>query len=285
MLRGMQDPPFRTVAVHGDAAGRDALHHGEERWAGYNVVILLFCVVAIGMMVICETVPCDPSTRSILAYADLTVCVVFLVDFVVSFARAENKWRYMITWGWLDLLSSIPVVDAVRWGRAARILRVLRVIRGIKATRIMLSLALKYRARNAVMAGSFIAILVVFTSSFAILEFEDPGESKIRTAEDAIWWAMCTITTVGYGDLYPVSWQGRAVACVLMITGVSIFGAIAGVLASWFTDVKEDSAETQLRRLTEEVAALRRAIEDAPWEQRPTTPLRAEAWPTRSEAA
>ena len=73
---------------------------------------------------------------------------------------------------WIDLLSSIPVFDSMRWGRAARVVRVLRVIRGIKATRFLASLIFKNRARNAVLAGSFIAVVVIFSCSFAILQFE-----------------------------------------------------------------------------------------------------------------
>lgn len=285
MLRGMEDAPLQALEFRGHDVPAGRTHDGEEQWAGYNAIILLFCVCAIGMLVIGETVQCDPPSRSILGYADLAVCLVFLVDFVVSFTRAESKWRYMVTWGWLDLLSAIPVLDAMRWGRAARILRVLRVIRGIKATRILMSLALKYRARNAAMAGSFITILVVFASSFAILQFEDAPESKIKSAEDAVWWALCTITTVGYGDLYPVTWQGRTVAAVLMITGVSIFGAIAGMLASWFTDAHENSDRAQLQRLTAEVAALRRTIEQTHAQQQRTTPFTTSQRDHRGQAA
>lgn len=235
----------------------------EARWAGYNVFILLFCLFALAVMVLAETVAADAGTMTILAYADLAACGVFLVDFLVSLARAENKWRYLLTWGWIDLLSSIPALDVARWGKAARLFRVLRLIRGIKAMRILLSLALRYRARNALLAASFLVILVVFASSFAILHFEQGAEGNIHSADDAVWWAVCTVTTVGYGDHYPVTWQGRLTACVLMVTGVGIFGALAGVLAGWFTGDHERYEQDQLRQLTrlaDEVAELRRLV-------------------------
>ncbi|NBX29268.1 ion transporter [bacterium] len=262
----------------------------EARWAGYNIVILLFCLAALGLMLAAETIPPNHAAADLLAYADLTVCGIFFVDFLVSLARAENKWRYLVTWGWIDLLSSIPAIDVARWGKAARILRLLRIVRGIKATRIMLSLALRYRARNAMLAGSFIALLVVFSGSFAILQFEQGPEANIKTPADAVWWAVCTVTTVGYGDRYPVTWQGRATAGVLMVTGVGIFGALAGVLAGWFTGAHEDYEREQLRqlgRLADEMAEVRQLLEAQRVESRqpsfPEAPV-AKAEPARRAA-
>ena len=262
----------------------------EARWAGYNIVILLFCLAALGLMLAAETIPPNHAAADLLAYADLTVCGIFFVDFLVSLARAENKWRYLVTWGWIDLLSSIPAIDVARWGKAARILRLLRIVRGIKATRIMLSLALRYRARNAMLAGSFIALLVVFSGSFAILQFEQGPEANIKTPADAVWWAVCTVTTVGYGDRYPVTWQGRATAGVLMVTGVGIFGALAGVLAGWFTRAHEDYEREQLRqlgRLADEMAEVRQLLEAQRVESRqpsfPEAPV-AKAEPARRAA-
>ena len=77
------------------------------------------------------------STRTILTYADDGVCVLFLADFLYNVATAKDRWRYLYTWGWIDLLSSIPSVDALRWGRTARAMRILRVLRGVKSARVM----------------------------------------------------------------------------------------------------------------------------------------------------
>lgn len=232
----------------------------EAPWAGYNLVILACCLIALGLLAAAEMGPRSPEVRSLLEWADTAVCAVFLVDFVVSLVRAENKLRYLATWGWIDLLSAIPAFDAARLGRAARVLRVLRVLRGIKAARILLSLVVRYRTRNAVLAGSLAVIVALFAGSVAILEIERDPRSTIRTADDAMWWALCTITTVGYGDLVPVTRAGRAVAALLMLTGVSMFGAFAGILAGWFTG--SDDGRDDIRRLTEEVASLRARIED-----------------------
>lgn len=240
----------------------DATVTSRERWAGYDALMLGFSLLAIGMLVVGVAVELGPSSRSILAYADTAVCLVFLTDFIVSLSRSEDRWQYMLSWGWLDLISSIPVFDSMRWGRAARVVRILRVIRGVKATRMIAAMLFQQRALNAVMAGAFVAILAIFASSFAILAFEEGAEGTIKTADDAVWWAICTVTTVGYGDYYPVTWEGRIVAFFLMITGAATFGALAGLLASWFMGTENAADNEELRQVREELAAVRLLLEE-----------------------
>ena len=98
-------------------------HVSEEQWAGYNAVILLVSLIAIGMLAVGVVVELTPTARSLLAYVDLAVCGVFMVDFGISLVRAPNRWQYLLTWGWIDLLSSIPVINSLRWGRAARVVQ------------------------------------------------------------------------------------------------------------------------------------------------------------------
>ncbi len=234
----------------------------EERWAGYNLVILFCCLLALGLLATGDMGRADPEVRSLLDWADTAVCGVFLIDFVVSLMRAENKWRYFVTWGWIDLISAIPGLDVVRWGRAARILRILRMIRGIKVARVLYSLFVRYRTHNAVLAGGLLLIFAVFTASVAILQFENDPRSTIKTAEDAIWWTVCTISTVGYGDLYPITRAGRIVAGLLLVLGVGIFGAMAGILAGWFTGETTHDEDRDVRHLANEIATLRLSIEE-----------------------
>jgi voltage-gated potassium channel len=87
-------------------------------------------------------------------------------------------------------------------------------------------------------------VVVLFSGSIAVLNFESAAdEGNIRTAADALWWAITTVTTVGYGDLYPVTIEGRLVAVVLMVTGVGTFATLAGALATWFMESQPKSAD------------------------------------------
>ncbi len=229
-----------------------------DRFVFYQFLILAVSVVSLVIMAGMAGFSVSPETRTVLDAADFAVCMIFLVDFFVSLSHAQNKLHYLATWGWLDLLSSIPAVDLARWGRAARILRVLRVLRVMRATRIMAGLAIQHRARNAALAGILLLLLVVFASSIAILHFEDVEGGNIRNAHDAMWWAATTVSTVGYGDFYPVTWEGRLIAVLLMVTGVGSFAAVAAGLASWFL---ESSEVSEAAKLAKEVERLRNALE------------------------
>lgn len=226
----------------------------------YLLFMVALSAYALLALAIVTFVPLSPEVREILHDFDVGVCVLFLVDFLVSFLRAERRVRYFFRWGWLDLLSSIPTINSLRWARAARILRIIRVLRGIRATRILTGVLLKRRAEAAFLAAFLITLLLVIISSIAVLQFETSPQANIRTAEDALWWAVVTITTVGYGDRFPVSSEGRLMACLLMAAGVGLFGTLSGFVASWFLQPGEARRESEIERLARELQELKRSI-------------------------
>src|SRR5688572_23528508 len=119
--------------------------------------------------------PIADSTRTILDYADNVVCMLFLIDFLNSFFRAPRKVHYLLTWGWIDLLSSIPTIDAFRWGRAARVMRILRVLRAVKSARLIAHFVVMRRAESAFLAATLLSLLLIVCSSIAVIQFEVPA--------------------------------------------------------------------------------------------------------------
>jgi voltage-gated potassium channel len=227
----------------------------------YQIFMLSLCVFALAALGVERFGDLGPGVVSILQLADLVVCLLFLGDFLHSLLTAPDRWRYFRTWGWIDLLSSVPSVDLFRIGRAARILRILRVLRGVKATRLLAGFVLNRRAESAFMAVSLSTLLLLVFASTAVLHFEAVPESNIKGAEDALWWSLTTITTVGYGDRYPVTTEGRAVGVLLMFTGVGLVGVFSGLFASWFMAPAVGRNRNEIQQLRADIAALRAAIE------------------------
>ena len=200
----------------------------------YDLFVLVLSLFALVLLGLRATVTMDGESQRLFDQCDLLLCVFFFVDFVRNVTRAPDRWRYLRTWGVLDLAASIPAVDYFRVGRVSRIVRILRVIRVIKVGRLLATLLATRRRESAIWAAALVAVLVIFTGAIAELEFERES-GNIATAEDALWWAITTITTVGYGDRYPTTTEGRLVAVGLMAVGVGLFGTLSGVAASWFT--------------------------------------------------
>jgi voltage-gated potassium channel len=227
----------------------------------YQVFMLALCIYVLAALAFEAVLKPDEQTRRLLAYADTALCAVFLADFGWSLYSAENRLRYLLTWGWVDLLSSIPTLDLARWGRAARAARLIRLLRGIRATKTLVDVALQKRAQSAIVAAALVSLLLVMAASISILQMETAPESNIKSADDALWWAITTITTVGYGDRYPTTSEGRVVGAALMVAGVGLFGMLSGFLASWFVQPDVAHEEGEIAALRSEVSRLSGLVE------------------------
>jgi voltage-gated potassium channel len=228
--------------------------------ASYLVFSLTLSIFALVLLAINTLSTLDPRTSEILDYFDNGVCLLFFIDFLLTWWRAEHKLSYMLKWGWLDLLSSLPMVDPLRWGRLARVFQILRVLRGLRSVKILTEFILSRRSESAFLAVALVSLLLVMVSAIGILQLENTSEANIKTAEDALWWSVVTITTVGYGDRFPVTTEGRLLATLLMIAGVGLFGTFSGFVASWFLKPAEEKRVGELEVLQQEMHALREQL-------------------------
>jgi voltage-gated potassium channel len=152
------------------------------------------------------------------------------------------------------------MLNIFRWGRVVRVIRILRILRGVRSTKFILSVLLESGVRGTFALIALISAVVVIFSSIAILHAEATPEANIKSAEDALWWSAVTITTVGYGDKFPVTTEGRIIATVLMVTGVGLFGTFTAGVASFFLRIKnpDGSSDTDLLK---EIRLLRQHLQ------------------------
>lgn len=203
----------------------------EERIGAVQLAVLVLTIINFCAL-IADTVCALPKDVSeVVQKSDTFVCVVFLLDFVVRLYRAKSKWAFL-KWGWIDLVASIPNLDVLRWGRMVRVLRIIRLLRGIRSIQKVFSMTFQNRLQAGSVSLALTAFLLITFASVSVLVCERHGDTNIKTAEDAVWWSVTTMTTVGYGDKYPVTTEGRIVGMILMICGVGMFGGLSGMAAS-----------------------------------------------------
>ena len=205
----------------------------ENSFGILNLIVLVLSIYILGALVADTFLKLSAETSKILEYVDSIICIFFLIEFCVRFYQSDNKLKFM-KWGWIDLVASIPTFNYFRYARLFRLIRLLCIVRTFRTTQQFINHVYKNRAEGAFTTVSIIAFLLITFSSIAILQFETVPESNIKTAEDALWWAYATVTTVGYGDKYPVTTAGRIVGVILMTGGVGLFGTFSGFIASWF---------------------------------------------------
>ncbi|MBK7964521.1 MAG: potassium channel family protein [Bacteroidetes bacterium] len=205
----------------------------EKQLGILNLLVIILTFYVLGAIVVDTIYPLDKETSTLLHDIDIAICIFFLGEFSVRFYRAENKWKFM-KWGWIDLLSSIPMIEPLRAGRMLRLFRLLRIVRAFRSTHHLVHHVFKNKIKGTLTSAVIFAVLIIIFSSIAILQVEHHPNSNILTAEDALWWAYVTITTVGYGDLYPVTTEGRIIAALLMTTGVGLFGTFTAYVSSLY---------------------------------------------------
>ena len=231
-----------------------------ERLGMLQVITLILSVYVLVALLLQSVLPLPAETTALLDHIDFYVCLIFLADFFTRLYRAPSK-AVFLRWGWIDFVSSIPMFDMFRVGRVVRIVRVFRILRAFRSTKNLVTYLIRDRKATSFAAVVTVSLIIVVFSAITILQFETSPDSNIKTPMDAFWWAYVTITSVGYGDKFPVSTEGRILACVLMTAGVGLFGTITGFVASAFVDPEIKEEENDIQSLTREIQALRLQVQ------------------------
>jgi voltage-gated potassium channel len=200
---------------------------------GYEIFILALSVLSIvNLVLLFVFTQRDSQQRDVILIVDSILTIVFLSDFAYRLFTADSKRGYFFRdRGWLDLIGSLPLLRIFRLFRVLRVGKLLRQ-EGFGALARWL---VRERAQSALYVVTFLVVLVLELSSLLMLRFEpkDPN-ANITTAGDALWWGIVTVTTVGYGDQYPVTTGGRIVGVFVLVLGVGLFGTFTGFLANAF---------------------------------------------------
>ena len=209
-----------------------------EHGNAYNIFILVLTIFSLSLMVL-TLLPLDEGTRTLVTFYDNAICVIFLVDFTIDLLGSKPKRAYFISRrGWLDLLGSIPTLGIFpftalfRLARLSRLARITRLLGGQNRKQLVRDV-LDNRSSYATFITVLLGGMVLAVASILVLQEESRSPDRnITTGGDALWWAIVTITTVGYGDFFPTTFLGRVTGVFVMFSGIGIIGALASILAS-----------------------------------------------------
>ncbi len=242
---------------------------------GYELFIGALSILSIVNLALLYLFPLVQGLQNILEVMNAVMTPIFLADFLYRFFTSEARWQYFFRgFGWADLLSSLPFPQ----------LKILRTFRLWRVIRLFMEFGFKnlvnefitHRAENALLTVVFLVMCVLEFGALAVLKVESASpNANITSASDALWWTYVTITTVGYGDRYPVTNQGRLVGLFVMTAGVGLFGTLSGFLANTFLSpskkpVEEPAADANDPKAR--IAEIKRMLEE---QERVTADLKA----------
>ncbi len=253
----------------------------------YIILVLILTIFSLFLMVVQMVLKSGTPTFDLVNTYNNIVCVFFLFDFAMRLIAAPRMRDYFIGQrGYFDLLGSIPSFGFSQYTALLRLFRLSRLFRlrrfmNPENRKLLKDEILNNRGSYAALLTVIMAGIVISTASVFVLFFESKSpDANITTGGDALWWAIVTITTVGYGDHFPITPGGRLTAVLVMFTGVGIIGALASILASMLIPpakpaekpeepqpvenppvVSSPAVEQELAAVKTELAALRQLLE------------------------
>lgn len=199
-----------------------------------EMVVLSMTVFVIFSLILRECITINPEMGRLLFWMDNVCCIIFLSEWTYRFIHAEKKCSFIIR-NFIDLIASIPF----GWLSGLKALRLFQLIRIAGSVNRFAT----YCRNNSIQVAKF-AFFILFTllmmiSPVLILFFEYETGS-INTAENALWWTYCTVTTIGYGDLYPVTTGGRIFTVFVSLGGIGMFGILSTLLINYVIHINHE---------------------------------------------
>jgi voltage-gated potassium channel len=231
--------------------------------------LLILALAMIPLILVPLVVELDGAAEDAVIAADWFIWAAFAFEYVVRLALTDERARF-VRHNWPDLLIVVlPFLRPLRIMRSARALRLLRLTRLAAALTVVTREGRRLLTRHKLHYALLTTMVMIVACALLVHAVEEGHGGSIDTVGDSLWWAITTVTTVGYGDTFPVTPAGRGIAALLMATGIALFGVLTANLAALLVDQgssepDEDgtSIDARLDRIEAELAALTRVLAD-----------------------
>lgn len=226
---------------------KQAVEQNDTGWGRvFDLSIQLLIVTSLVAFSI-ETLPdLRESTRRWLHAFEVATVMIFTVEYLLRILVADNKARFVFSFfGLVDLLSILPFYLGLHLDlRSIRAFRILRIIRAFKLVRYSKAVRRLHRAlliaREELVLYLFATLLLLYFSAVGIYYFEHEAQPEaFRSVFHSLWWAVATLTTVGYGDVYPITVGGRVFTFLVLMLGLGLVSVPAGLIASSLSKARE----------------------------------------------
>lgn len=214
-----------------------------------ELIIIFLALLSVGLLLFEVFADLAPHQIVLIERVDMAIAVIFLLEFLWRLRRADSKLRFFRQ-SWWELLAAIPITnDMARALRSVRLLRLLQVVRMLRVIRltarvnVLLDHARVFRQQTQIITVTMTFATVVLCGGLGFHFFEFGINPRVRSFWDSLWWSIVTVTTVGYGDIVPVTAGGRIVAVPLLIIGLAVFGLYTASVATWLIHRRAKSTE------------------------------------------
>ena len=211
-------------------------------------ILILYSVLCFSV----ETLPdLSLSTIQFLRYSEIGVIAIFTLEYLYRVHHAENRLKFVFSfYGIIDLLAILPfyiapVVDL----RTLRLLRLLRLARLLKLARYNSAIQrfgkALYLVKEELVIFTLASLVMLYLAAVGIYHFEHPAQPDVfRSIFDCLWWAVATLTTVGYGDIYPITIGGRLFTFIVLMLGLGLVAVPTGIIASALSAIRREQEVT-----------------------------------------
>lgn len=231
----------------------DIIWGRHERWGhAFDYVMIVIILISVSLMAI-ETLPDFPEKlRTPSDILNWAVIVIFTIEYGLRYWTSPKKLKYIFSfWGLIDIAAILPFWTFLFFGLpAGETLLSLRILRVAKLLRFVANMDLLQRAFELMwrdlLVVLFLALIMMFCTAFGIYVFEHEAQPEaFKSIPHSFWFAITTLTTVGYGDIYPITAGGKVFTFFILMIGLGVVALPAGLVSAALTQAREEVSKAK----------------------------------------